>query len=208
MPPTEPEVDNQDQSVRQRLLDAACELFTEKGYASASVREIVDRAGVTKPMLYYHFGSKEGVYLALINESYQELGAMMRESLGFQGTVRQRLLRMTENVFDLFHANQREVRFIHSMYYGPSGGAPEADLEAFHMVLHEAVAALVAEGIAKGEFLAGDPDEITLALTGAMHMAMEVELNHPHLQLGREGLIRVINIVFNGIAAQRQGGGE
>jgi len=204
-PPTE---DPQDLSVRQRLFHAACELFTEKGYASTSVREIVDRAGVTKPMLYYHFGSKEGVYLALVNESYQELGDMMRESLGFQGTVRQRLLRMTENVFDLFHANQREVRFIHSMYYGPSGGAPEADLEAFHMLLHGGVADLVAEGIAGGEFWPGDPQEITLALTGALHMAMEAELNHPEMRLGREGLVRVINIVLNGIAAQRQGGGE
>jgi AcrR family transcriptional regulator len=208
MPQTDPEADEQDQSVRQRLLDAACELFTEKGYASTSVREIVERAGVTKPMLYYHFGNKEGIYLALVNESYQELGKMVRESLDFKGDVRQRLLRMTENVFDLFHANQREVRFIHSMYYGPSGGAPEADLEAFHMVLHEAVATLVTEGIADGEFRPGDPDEITLALTGALHMAMEVELNHPQLQLGRAGLLRVINLVFNGIAVQRQDGGE
>lgn len=208
MAQTDPEADKQDQSVRQRLLDAACELFTEKGYASTSVREIVERAGVTKPMLYYHFGNKEGIYLALVNESYQELGKMVRESLDFKGDVRQRLLRMTENVFDLFHANQREVRFIHSMYYGPSGGAPEADLEAFHMVLHEAVATLVTEGIADGEFRAGDPDEITLALTGALHMAMEVELNHPQLQLGRAGLLRVINLVFNGIAVQRQDGGE
>ncbi len=202
------EEDPQDLTVRQRLFHAACELFTEKGYASTSVREIVERAGVTKPMLYYHFGSKEGVYLALVNESYQELGNMMREALGFQGNVRQRLLLMTENVFDLFHANQREVRFIHSMYYGPSGGAPEADLEAFHMLLHGGVVGLVAEGIASGEFLSGDPQEIALALTGALHMAMEAELNHPLMRPGREGLVRVINIVLNGIAAQRSGGGE
>ena len=53
-------------AVRERLLAAAIELFTGQGYAATSVREIVAAAGVTKPALYYWFGSKEGLYLALV----------------------------------------------------------------------------------------------------------------------------------------------
>ena len=55
-------------SVRQRLMDSAVLLFTTRGYAATSVREIVEMAGVTKPALYYHFESKEGIYLAILDE--------------------------------------------------------------------------------------------------------------------------------------------
>ena len=48
---------------RERLLETASHLFAEKGYASTSVREIVARAGVSKPVLYYYFQSKEGLLL-------------------------------------------------------------------------------------------------------------------------------------------------
>ena len=53
-----------DPTSRSRLLHAAVEIFERKGYAAASVREIVAHAGVTKPALYYHFRSKEGILIA------------------------------------------------------------------------------------------------------------------------------------------------
>ena len=43
---------------KKLLLDAALDLFYAKGYDAVGVQEIVDRAGVTKPTLYYYFGSK------------------------------------------------------------------------------------------------------------------------------------------------------
>lgn len=53
-------------NAQQRLLDAAMLLFSRKGYAATSVRELVEQAGVTKPVLYYYFRNKAGLYLALI----------------------------------------------------------------------------------------------------------------------------------------------
>ena len=48
---------------RELLLNTALELFHAKGYDAVGVQEIVDRAGVTKPTLYYYFGSKLGLLL-------------------------------------------------------------------------------------------------------------------------------------------------
>lgn len=47
---------------RQALLDAALEEFSARGYAGARVRDIADRAGVSKDLISYHFGGKEGLY--------------------------------------------------------------------------------------------------------------------------------------------------
>jgi TetR/AcrR family transcriptional regulator len=49
----------------QLILDVAGQVFARIGYESAPMDEIADRAGVSKPMLYTYFGSKEGLYLAL-----------------------------------------------------------------------------------------------------------------------------------------------
>lgn len=55
------------------ILQSALSLFSEKGYDAVSVNEIVEKAGVTKPVLYYFFNSKEGVFKAILDEKYSEL---------------------------------------------------------------------------------------------------------------------------------------
>lgn len=57
--------------VRERLLDVASAEFAEKGLTGVGVNEIAEQAGTTKRMLYYHFGSKEGLYLAVLERSYR-----------------------------------------------------------------------------------------------------------------------------------------
>ena len=55
-----------EQGARARLLEAGVKLFSEKGYANTSVREIVELASVSKPILYYYFKSKEEILLEYI----------------------------------------------------------------------------------------------------------------------------------------------
>jgi AcrR family transcriptional regulator len=52
-------------STRDRILDIALDLFTDQGYDQTSLREIAERLGFTKAALYYHFASKEEIFLAL-----------------------------------------------------------------------------------------------------------------------------------------------
>ena len=58
-----------DLTVRQRLLASSAELFARKGYASTTVREIVEAAKVTKPALYYYFQNKRKFILELMREA-------------------------------------------------------------------------------------------------------------------------------------------
>src|SRR3954454_15200663 len=53
--------------VARHVARTAAGLFARQGYDATSVREIVAAAGVTKPTLYYHFGSKEGLAQALLH---------------------------------------------------------------------------------------------------------------------------------------------
>lgn len=54
--------------IRKKLLHEAARLFAERGYDAVSVREIVEASGCTKPAMYYHFGSKDGVAVAVFED--------------------------------------------------------------------------------------------------------------------------------------------
>lgn len=69
-----------------QLLEVAEAVFAERGIAAASMEEIADRAGVTKPILYHHFGSKDGLLAAVIDRAGAELGRAVEEAvLGAKG---------------------------------------------------------------------------------------------------------------------------
>lgn len=64
-----------------RLLEEALRLFARRGVDAVGVQEVVDAAGVTKPTLYHHYGSKEGLVKALVDRGFQHLNAAL-DSLG------------------------------------------------------------------------------------------------------------------------------
>ena len=66
---------------RETILNTALELFCNRGYDAVGVQEIVDKAGVTKPTLYYYFGSKQGLLREILNENSMILEDMLQEMI-------------------------------------------------------------------------------------------------------------------------------
>ena len=69
---------------REMIMRCAKTLFYAKGYDAVGVQEIVDKAGVTKPTLYYYFGSKLGLLKTLIEETFQEFRIILHEETLYQ----------------------------------------------------------------------------------------------------------------------------
>jgi len=57
------------QNSKEKIIEAAIDVFFDKGFDAASMREIAEKAGITKPMIYYHFKNKEALYLGLLEEN-------------------------------------------------------------------------------------------------------------------------------------------
>lgn len=70
---------------RERITQAAFHLFGKKGYTCTSVQDIADAAAVKKSIVYYYFGSKEGLYQALLSESSLHLESFLDQALGGAG---------------------------------------------------------------------------------------------------------------------------
>ena len=197
------QTDSVNGSVRQRLLEGAAELFTQKGYAGTTVREIVAAGGVSKPVLYYYFRNKEGIYLELMRQAFTRVDDLLQAALEDQGSATQKLLSLCDRVYSLFMENVKVARVMYSIYYGPQQGAPFFDFDAYHLRFVEAIRRLIGEGIRKGEFRKGNPGEMAWAIIGAINVAMEVHLGSTELELGSEGLARVLKLIFTGIWAKK-----
>lgn len=85
---------------RQQLLDVAKALFAEKGYEAASVEEIAHRAGVSKPVVYEHFGGKEGIYAVVVDREMHSLLTMMTTALANEAHPRVLLERAAGALLD------------------------------------------------------------------------------------------------------------
>ena len=160
-------------------------------------------AGVTKPVLYYYFRNKEGIYLELIREAFAQFDALLDASQSQQGSTTERLLRLSDQIFSLFMENIEVARLMYSIYYGPPQGAPFFDFDTYHIKFHDAIRRLVKEGIRKGEFHTGNANDMMWALLGAVNVAMEVRLCHPEIGMERKRLVRILRLILQGISSQR-----
>src|SRR5437763_16954077 len=61
------------QERREQLLEVGRILFAEKGYEPTSIEEIAERAKISKPIGYDHFGGKQGLYAVIVDRKVQEL---------------------------------------------------------------------------------------------------------------------------------------
>jgi len=97
---------------RRQLLGAAQEVFVAQGYHAAAMDEIAERAGVSKPVLYQHFPGKLELYLALLDESVDELVGLVREALSSTTDNKQRVPATFRAFFDFVGGTGEAFRLV------------------------------------------------------------------------------------------------
>lgn len=85
---------------REQLLDVGRALLAAKGFGGTSIEEIAHRAGVSKPVVYEHFGGKEGLYGAVVDREMERLLTRMTTALSGGGHPRELLERAAVALLD------------------------------------------------------------------------------------------------------------
>jgi AcrR family transcriptional regulator len=138
---------------RGRILDAALDEFAAGGYHETSMREIAAAAGITKPVLYLHFESKEALFVALLEEISGELTARGAAALATDAPPEARVRAAVEAFFAFVEERPAAARLLLLV----PGGAPEA-LEASRRVQQGVSSRLAALLEAEDDLLASAPD--------------------------------------------------
>lgn len=190
---------SQPDAPRSRLLAAAADVFEHKGYSAASVREIVARAGVTKPVLYYHFGSKQGLLVAILESAARELATAVSAASHEPGPARERIASLCTAVWRLARSRTSELRVSHTVYFTASELVPSFDFEVFDRILTEGVERLIRDGIAARELRPVSVPDAALAVLGVVVLCIDMEILRPDNRLDEAGLLRVLDHVFDGL---------
>jgi AcrR family transcriptional regulator len=97
---------------RRQLLGAARDVFVAQGYHAAAMDEIAERAGVSKPVLYQHFPGKLELYLALLDESVDELNRIVSDALSSSTDNKQRVPATFGAFFDFVGGSGEAFRLV------------------------------------------------------------------------------------------------
>jgi AcrR family transcriptional regulator len=132
---------------RRQLLEVALDRFAAKGFHETSMEDIADAAGVTKPVLYQHFQSKQQLYLVLLDTVGEQLLAEVTDRAAAENTPYQQVLAGFRAYFEFVCEKQSAFRLLF-------GGEARLDDEASATVqrLEEGIAATV------GRFIEADID--------------------------------------------------
>ena len=157
--------------IRQRILDAALQLFANQGYGSTSVRQVVELAGVTKPTLYYYFNGKEALFREVISSKLEEGDAIVAEALASGGTVIEKLRSAFRCMVERAALQPDVVRLMFTCSLPGAKGQPEVDVIGRHLQKMAPLEGLIAAGIASGELRADvNPTIAVFSLLGAINL--------------------------------------
>lgn len=158
-----PDIDPIDNPTALKIIDAASQLFMQRGYTAVSINDIIRAAGVTKPTLYYYFTDKEAVFLhtglRVLAVMGDEMDLTMAASAGRE--FRQRLLTLADS---MMHDDNRDVRMMrHEMWEHLGPAARERLAHAFFRRLFAPVIALMEDGLRSGT-LSGYPPHVLASM--------------------------------------------
>ena len=197
---TYPISEKQGNETKEHIFRIAAHLFAEKGYNGVSMREISEQSGVTKPTIYYYFGSKKGIYHQLIDAGINQLFSKIDSVKDLQTSAKEKLVLITKRMFHFTVAYPEYAKFFMTTV------TPFADgeiLDKFKKETHKkgrVLIAVIQEGIASGEFGAGAKPELAAQIIGGVwqHMIM-VQLASQKRILTDKLAEEIIEILFKGL---------
>jgi TetR/AcrR family transcriptional regulator len=153
---------------RTRILAAALDVFSEQGFDGASTREIADRAGVTQPLLNYHFSAKDELWRAATDVVFHSLAATLAErARGLRGVDEAVAARLLVREFISFSAHHPQLHRIITQECKIDGPRMDWLVERHIRPTYEATTALFERLAGRGEMPAIAPAHLYYILTGA-----------------------------------------
>jgi AcrR family transcriptional regulator len=104
---------------RSAILKSALELFAARGYDAVGVQEVAESAGITKPTLYHYYGSKQGLFQALLDTYYEQFIQAIRQAAAYQGDLPRTLETLARAYFEFARQNPVYYRMQLAMYFAP-----------------------------------------------------------------------------------------
>jgi AcrR family transcriptional regulator len=188
------------QESRKRIIDEAIRLFVSRGYDGISMREIAEACHLSKAALYYHFKSKEDLFLAIMNESVDELTALLTTYRNQPGTTRARISAFVYSIFiDLLPEHRALIRLANQEMNKLDLDQRENFSKKYQKDFIGGIISILGDGIQSGELSPADPAIITWIFLGMLYPFFNPEFSRPPREM--EPIIKaILDVFFSGVS--------
>lgn len=193
-----------DKESRHKLIKAALPLFAEKGYAAVSIRELAATAQVNSALITYHFGGKENLYRAVLEDQFNQLIELFSDKKYSYLAPAEKIREAARDIIDFQGKNPffRKLLFGELSHTTPSF---EYILKDYSYKLYQVFHEILRDGVTKGNFRPTlDPTYALFAILGTVsyyfiaHSVIETVI--PNLVLDdRIFKEQAVEMIFHGI---------
>lgn len=175
--------DNAPNLAETKLLESALHHFAEKGYEGTSIREIIESAGVTRPVLYYYFENKEDLFRRLVEMKFSDYVGRLRKVIETFDDTPSRLKAMMQEAFRLAEEEIEVVQIILQIFFSPPAQGPPLDRNRLGRKRFRVIEDVMREGVQRKELSGGDAQALALVFVGIMEMHIMAKSNRPEIRL-------------------------
>lgn len=144
--------------------------FSQKGFAATSLREVSEDAQTTKPMIYYYFGSKEGLYASIVRQIMEEMAESIRSHLPAEAPVEEQVMAFCESYLDHFLQQEEIIALVLREVFG-LGGVPMAEFsQALGERVRHPLDGILARGMETSVLRRDGVATCATAITGILNM--------------------------------------
>lgn len=159
------------------ILQAALELFTARGYDGCGVQEICEAAGISKPTLYYYFGSKTGLLEALFAAHHPLFAAEVAQAARYTHDLPADLERVMRAFFDFASQNPRYYRLLLGLYFAPPQSEAHQRALAWIQPQNQALVGLFQQAEADHGNMRGKSAYLAASFLGQIHTCISLAIN-------------------------------
>ena len=163
--PGERRLTEQGRERKQQLVDAAMELFADRGYAATRISDICARAGVAKGLFYWYFPTKVDLFNELVRTMRQRLRRAQADAMAAETSALDKIRAGTEASVDFIAGHAHYFALVEVERADPA--VTEA-LKRTNRVYRDDVVALIEEAQADGDIADGNPRLLALGVLGAV----------------------------------------
>lgn len=158
-----------EKDTRTRLIEAGLTLFSARGYAAVSIRELAAEAGVNSALINYHFGGKEGLYTAVFEDQFGKIAARFEQTLHSQTNPVDRLQGFIRALIATHQTNPYIRRMMFSELSNPTP-IFEKIVKVQIGRIYRLVTRTLQEGIDQGQFRSDlNPTLATVTIAGMIN---------------------------------------
>ena len=184
---------------RSLILREAEKLFASRGYNGVSIRDLARACGVSNAALYYHFESKEAIFIATLREALRTLRKAVEQAAKEGANLREKLLRISQAYLGVLQ-QKRSIIQLTLLETGGLGKDIAGLINEYHEQIPGLVADVVRQNMRKGGFRDVDPHIVAVTLLWTLNAFIVRQIVSGEAIVEEEIVPSVLDLVFLGFA--------